>query len=242
MTVDFVVHGDEGVAGPWAAAAKQGEEIFLLGPGGAYVPEAGADWHLLAGDESALPAIAASLARMPAGVAVHAFIEVAGPEERQELEVPAGAEIHWLYRGGAPVGRELVAAVRALEFPAGQVQAFVHGEAGFVKELRRLLRVERDIPARPCPSPATGVPATTRTAGRPPSATGTSRSRPSRSPRRPRPPDPAARPGRPLPRRDPRGPVGRRPTSRPRRWRGPRYGVWQTASMLLPSGSRTKAP
>ncbi|WP_327701950.1 siderophore-interacting protein [Streptomyces decoyicus] len=146
LTVDFVVHGDEGVAGPWAAAAKPGEEIFLLGPGGAYVPEAGADWHLLAGDESALPAIAASLARMPAGVPVHAFLEVAGPEERQELEVPAGAEIRWLYRGAAPVGRELVAAVRALEFPAGQVQAFVHGEAGFVKELRRLLRVERDIP------------------------------------------------------------------------------------------------
>ncbi|MGP8302977.1 siderophore-interacting protein [Streptomyces inhibens] len=146
LAVDFVVHGDEGLAGPWAAAVQPGEEIFLLGPGGAYVPEAGADWHLLAGDESALPAIAASLARIPAGASVHAFIEVAGPEERQELEVPAGAEISWLYRGGAPVGRELVAAVRALEFPAGQVQAFVHGEAGFVKELRRLLRVEREIP------------------------------------------------------------------------------------------------
>ncbi|MFJ3952829.1 siderophore-interacting protein [Streptomyces sp. Je 1-4] len=146
LTVDFVVHGDEGLAGPWAAAARPGEEIFLLGPGGAYVPEAAADWHLLAGDESALPAIAASLARMPAGVPVHAFIEVAGPEERQELDAPAGAEISWLYRGGAPVGRELVAAVRALDFPSGRVQAFVHGEAGFVKELRRLLRVEREIP------------------------------------------------------------------------------------------------
>ncbi|MGA5562173.1 siderophore-interacting protein [Streptomyces platensis] len=146
LTVDFVVHGDEGLAGPWAAAAQPGDEIFLLGPGGAYVPEAAADWHLLAGDESALPAIAASLARMPARVPVHAFIEVAGPEERQELEIPAGAEISWLYRGGAPVGRELVAAVRAWDFPSGRVQAFVHGEAGFVKELRRLLRVEREIP------------------------------------------------------------------------------------------------
>ncbi|MCF3146737.1 siderophore-interacting protein [Streptomyces platensis] len=146
LTVDFVVHGDEGLAGPWAAAAQPGDEIFLLGPGGAYVPEAGADWHLLAGDESALPAIAASLARMPEGVPVHAFIEVAGPEERQELDVPAGAELTWLYRGAAPVGRELVAAVRALDFPSGRVQAFVHGEAGFVKELRRLLRVEREIP------------------------------------------------------------------------------------------------
>jgi len=146
LTVDFVVHGDEGLAGPWAAAAQPGDEIFLLGPGGAYVPEATADWHLLAGDESALPAIAASLARMPAGVPVRAFIEVAGPEERQELDVPAGAEVTWLYRGAAPVGRELVAAVRALAFPSGRVQAFVHGEAGFVKELRRLLRVEREIP------------------------------------------------------------------------------------------------
>ncbi|MER0478831.1 siderophore-interacting protein [Streptomyces sp. Edi2] len=146
LTVDFVVHGDEGLAGPWAATVKPGEEIFLLGPGGSYVPEAGADWHLLAGDESALPAIAASLARMPAGVPVHAFIEVAGPEERQELEVPTGAEVSWLYRGAAPVGRELVAAVRGLEFPSGQVQAFVHGEAGFVKELRHLLRVEHAIP------------------------------------------------------------------------------------------------
>ncbi|MCF3174210.1 siderophore-interacting protein [Streptomyces sioyaensis] len=146
LTVDFVVHGDEGLAGPWAAAAQPGDEILFLGPGGAYAPDGEADWHLLAGDESALPAIAASLARMPSGVPVHAFIEVAGPEERQELATPAGAEIHWLYRGDAPVGRELVAAVSALEFPAGQVQAFVHGEAGFVKELRRLLRVERNVP------------------------------------------------------------------------------------------------
>ncbi|MFI1432742.1 siderophore-interacting protein [Streptomyces lydicus] len=146
LTVDFVVHGDEGLAGPWAAAARPGDEVYFLGPGGAYAPEADADWHLLVGDESALPAVAASLARMPAGVPVHAFIEVAGPEERQELDAPAGATVHWLYRGAAPVGRQLVAAVRDLNFPAGRVQAFVHGEAGFVKELRRLLRVEREIP------------------------------------------------------------------------------------------------
>lgn len=146
LTVDFVVHGDEGLAGPWAAAAEPGDEILFTGPGGAYAPEADADWHLLAGDESALPAIAAALARIPAGAPVHAFIEVAGPEERQKLDAPAGAEITWIYRNTTPVGRELVAAVRSLDFPAGRVQAFVHGEAGFVKELRRLLRVEREIP------------------------------------------------------------------------------------------------
>ncbi|GAA2690719.1 siderophore-interacting protein [Streptomyces lunalinharesii] len=146
LTVDFVVHGDSGLAGPWAAAAQPGDEIAFQGPGGAYAPDATADWHLLAGDESALPAIAAALARMPADATVHAFIEVAGPEESQELTAPPGAQITWVYRGTAPVGRGLVEAVRALEFPPGRVQAFVHGEAGSVKELRRLLRVEHDLP------------------------------------------------------------------------------------------------
>lgn len=146
LAVDFVVHGDEGVAGPWAARAEAGEEVLFLGPGGAYAPSVEADWHLLAGDESALPAIAAALESMPAGVPVRAFIEVAGPEERQPLTAPASAEIVWLNREGRPVGEPLLDAVRSLDFPSGRVQAFVHGEAGFVKELRRLLRVEREVP------------------------------------------------------------------------------------------------
>ncbi|NBE51413.1 siderophore-interacting protein [Streptomyces boluensis] len=146
LTVDFVVHGDEGLAGPWSAAARPGDRLRFLGPGGAYTPDAGADWHLLVGDESALPAIAATLERLPAGARVHAFVEVAGPEEEQDAVSPDGARITWLHRGTRPVGEALVAAVRELDFPAGDVQAFVHGEAGFVKELRRHLRLDREIP------------------------------------------------------------------------------------------------
>ncbi|MFJ4011119.1 siderophore-interacting protein [Streptomyces sp. NPDC090026] len=146
LAVDFVVHGDEGLAGPWAARARAGETVRLLGPGGGYAPDPEADWHLLAGDESALPAIAASLERMPAGAVVHAFVEVAGPEEEQKVVTPDGVEIRWLHRGARPVGKALVAAVTALEAPPGEVSAFVHGEAGFVKELRRHLRQERGIP------------------------------------------------------------------------------------------------
>ncbi|MGP3974642.1 siderophore-interacting protein [Streptomyces sp. 8N114] len=145
LTIDFVVHGDEGLAGPWARSATAGEEVRFLGPGGAYAPSPEADWHLLAGDESALPAIAASLARIPAGAPVRALIEVAGPEEEQPLDTPPGAQVRWLHRGAAPVGERLVAAVRELEFPPGRVHAFVHGEAGFVKELRGHLRLERGI-------------------------------------------------------------------------------------------------
>ncbi|MGW7289226.1 siderophore-interacting protein [Streptomyces sp. NPDC054847] len=146
LTIDFVVHGDEGLAGPWAARARAGDTMRLLGPGGGYAPAPDADWHLLAGDESALPAIAASLEQMPAGAVVHAFVEVDGPADEQKTATPDGVGITWLHRGDRPVGEALVEAVTALDFPEGKVCAFVHGEAACVKELRRLLRVERGVP------------------------------------------------------------------------------------------------
>jgi NADPH-dependent ferric siderophore reductase len=146
MWIDFVVHGDEGVAGPWAAAARPGDPVRFLGPGGGYAPSPLADWHLLAGDESALPAIAAALEGMPAGARVHALVEVTGPDEELELSTAADADITWLHRGDAPAGSLLGAAVRALPFRDGRVHAFVHGEANFVKDVRSYLRKERTVP------------------------------------------------------------------------------------------------
>ncbi|MFF5937615.1 siderophore-interacting protein [Streptomyces sp. NPDC012508] len=146
LTVDFVVHGDEGLAGPWAARAVAGETIRFLGPGGGYAPDTEADWHLLVGDESALPAIAVALERLPEGSAVRAFLEVTDASEEQKFATAAGVEVTWLHRGDRPTGEALLEAVRALEFPAGDVHAFVHGEAGFVKELRRHLRLDRQVP------------------------------------------------------------------------------------------------
>jgi NADPH-dependent ferric siderophore reductase len=144
LTLDFVLHGDEGLAGPWAARVQPGETVRFMGPGGAYAPDAAADWHLLAGDESALPAVAAALESLPAGALAHAFIEVAGPEEEQKID--SDVEVVWLHRGDRPVGERLVETVRALKFPEGRMHAFVHGEAAFVKDLRKLLRVELQIP------------------------------------------------------------------------------------------------
>jgi NADPH-dependent ferric siderophore reductase len=146
LWLDFVVHGDEGVAGPWASRARVGDTVRFTGPGGGYAPDPAAGWHLFAGDESAVPAIAAALEALPAGARAYAFLEVADAGEEQKLETAADAEITWLHRRDRPVGEALVAAVHALNWPSGDVHAFVHGEATFVKELRRLLRVEKQIP------------------------------------------------------------------------------------------------
>ncbi len=147
LTVDFVVHGDEGLAGPWARRARPGDELFVLGPGGGYAPDPTADWHLLIGDESALPAVAASLEALPATAVGHVLIEVDGPEQEQTLLAPDGVSVRWVHRDHGDPGTALVAAAAALPFATGRVQAFVHGEAGVVKELRRLLKLERGIPA-----------------------------------------------------------------------------------------------
>jgi NADPH-dependent ferric siderophore reductase len=143
LAIDFVYHGDEGIAAPWAAAAKPGDVLAMLGPGGAYAPAPEADWHLLVGDESALPAIASALEEVPAGKRAVAFVEVENADEQVPLTCGGELDVRWLHRTS---GGDLVAAVRELDFPAGDVQAFVHGEAGFVFELRRHLLNEREVP------------------------------------------------------------------------------------------------
>lgn len=145
MTIDFVYHGDEGLAGPWAAAARPGDVLRLLGPGGAYAPDPAADWHLMIGDESALPAIGAACEQVPAGAPVLALLEVTDAAEQQKLESRGAVDIRWLHRDPAVPG-QLLDAVRSAEFPTGKVHVFLHGEAGFVRDIRRHLIDERGAP------------------------------------------------------------------------------------------------
>ncbi|AKK27088.1 siderophore-interacting protein [Mycobacterium sp. EPa45] len=158
ITVDFVVHGEHGVAGPWAAAAKAGDTIHLMGPAGAYSPDPAADWHLFAGDEAGLPAISAALEALPPNAVGKVFIEVAGPEDEIELNAPESVAINWIYRGGradlisddrAGDHAPLIEAVTTTPWLPGQVQVFIHGEAQAVMHnLRPYIRKERGVDAK----------------------------------------------------------------------------------------------
>jgi NADPH-dependent ferric siderophore reductase len=146
LAIDFVVHGDAGIAGPWAASAQPGDEVLFSGPGGAYAPAIDADFHLYIGDESALPAIAAALEALPVDAAGQVLVEVHDAASEIPVSAPAGVAVTWIHSGPRPIGEALVEAAENLEFPAETVDAFVHGEAGFVKDLRKLLRVDRGVP------------------------------------------------------------------------------------------------
>lgn len=148
LTIDFVYHGDEGIGGPWAASAKPGDTLRLMGPGGKYSPSREADWHLLIGDEAAIPAIGSTLERIPAGVPVRVMLQVANPDEKQYFNTAADVEFTWLFRNTCTSDprQEFFDAVTALEFPAGQGHLFVHGEAELVmKRLRPHLLHDRGI-------------------------------------------------------------------------------------------------
>lgn len=142
IAIDFVVHGDEGIAAPWAANVEIGDLVQFMGPGGAWSPsESG--YHLFVGDESALPAIAAGLERLPTNATGTAIVEV--HEHPIDIVHPEGVQLHWVVRGSSPYDPGVLASrVRDLELPE-DVSVFAHGEREAMKQLRPIFK-ELEIP------------------------------------------------------------------------------------------------
>ena len=141
LVIDFVVHGDEGLAGPWAASAQPGDRLVVSSPGGGYAPDPSADWHLFIGDESAIPAIAAGLEALTPDAVGAAFLEVQAADEQLALTVPAGIEVTWVHRGSAEAGATsvLTDAVASWHPRDGRGHVFAHGEREAMKRVRDLV-------------------------------------------------------------------------------------------------------
>lgn len=140
ISIDFVLHGD--TPGPkWARAARAGDTIEARGPRGNTVLKPQADWHLLSGDETCIPAIAHILEDAPAGTKALVFIEVGGSEDETPIETKADATIRWIHRGDVPAGPSeiMLSAVRDAAFPPGDGHAYIIGETSNVRRQRHAL-------------------------------------------------------------------------------------------------------
>ncbi|MCR8671844.1 siderophore-interacting protein [Agrococcus sp. HG114] len=147
FAIDVVVHGDEGIAGPWAARVEPGARVVLGGPGGAFAPDESAAWHLFLGDESALPAIARGIEALPPTARGLAVLETRDASEEIAIDAPSGVAVRWVHRGdpsAATIGL-LADTVAALDLPAGRGQVFAHGERESMKALRDELFARRGL-------------------------------------------------------------------------------------------------
>ncbi|MER7045790.1 siderophore-interacting protein [Streptomyces jumonjinensis] len=152
IDIDFAVHENGGPACRWAEQAAPGQRVMVLGPTDAdngsvrCRPPQDTEWVLIWGDETALPAATAILEWLPAGTKARVWLEVPHAADRLEPATEADAEITWLVREeGAP---SAVEAVAAAEFPEGVAYAWLAGESGSLKALRRHLVGERGIDRR----------------------------------------------------------------------------------------------
>lgn len=150
ITVDFAIHPNAGPATQWALNARIGDVVGILGPA-ANGPK-DADFYVLAGDETALPAIARILENLtPAALGV-AFIEVDGKSDELPLPCPAGMTISWLYRDGSGAGTTtlLENAIRSLRWPDDLGRSFFWGGcehkafSAIYRYLRRQVMLPKD--------------------------------------------------------------------------------------------------
>ncbi|WP_022890340.1 siderophore-interacting protein [Agromyces italicus] len=148
LDIDFVVHGDDGVAGPWASGLPVGASVALIDQGCGYQP-VDADQTLLVGDESAMPAVLGILRDLPRDARGQAIIELPDLADRQHVDAPDGVDVHWLVRRPEqPAGQAALDHLRGLPLADGSVYAFAAGESRLATGARRFLVNERGVPKR----------------------------------------------------------------------------------------------
>ena len=149
LDIDFVLHGD-GAAASWARRVQPGETLEFVGPSGRYRPDPHADWHLFAGDETALPAIQAYVEMLPVGARAFLYVEVPDASEQQPIPGAARPAVHWLHRGDRAAGTSTVLedSMRGIRLPPGRGRIWIAGHTPTVRRVRAHLLDQRGVDRR----------------------------------------------------------------------------------------------
>jgi NADPH-dependent ferric siderophore reductase len=146
LDVDFVLHGDEGPASAWASNALVGDRIPVGGPGPKKLVDFSADWFLIAGDMTALPALSVNIEQLAADARGYVAIEILSEEDKQELPFPPGMEVHWVINP-EPNTEEfpLLEKIRQFKFLEGRPSMWIAGEFHTSRAIRRYLKMECNV-------------------------------------------------------------------------------------------------
>jgi len=144
LEIDFALH-EAGPATQWAEQAKAGDILGVGGPRGSFIVPTEFDWHLLIGDDTALPAISRRLAELPAGARAVVLAEIDSEADEIAFDTQAELTLKWAHRRGTEPGLShvLLDALKAMQLPAGDFHAWVGCESAIAKALRAHLVGER---------------------------------------------------------------------------------------------------
>ena len=147
LDLEFALH-EAGPATDWARQARPGQYLGVGGPRGSMIIPTGFDWHLLVGDETALPAIGRRLEELPARTVALVIVEIEDASGEVELSSRAEHQVSWCHRDSANEGGDLMRELQRLTLPAGEGFVWAAGESAVIREARNYLCTERGIDKR----------------------------------------------------------------------------------------------
>ena len=146
IDVDFVIHESDGPAVAWAQSCKPGDEIKVGGPGPKKLLDFEADWFLLVGDMSALPAISANIERLGPGAKGYVLLEIIHEDDKQALDSPPDLRVDWIVNSDPESpNKVLLDRVKALHWLPGRPSVWVAGEFSQSLAIRKLMKSERNV-------------------------------------------------------------------------------------------------
>lgn len=154
LHIDFVLH-HSGPATDWATQAAAGDYLGVAGPRGSFVIPVAFDWHLLIGDETAIPAIGRRLEELPEDTQAIVVIRLRHAADRQDFDARCKLHVEWVIDEAAPAGEvretpseqpgRLEQAMRRLTLPQGEGYVWAAGEYTDIREVRAYLVDELGI-------------------------------------------------------------------------------------------------
>lgn len=146
LDLDFALHEDSGPATRFALNAKPGDKVGIAGPSRPKLVDTDADWFLIAGDMTALPAIEANIKTLPANASGFIVIEVQDEADKREFALPENIKLQWLVNPEPHSGKsQLANVVMDLEWLDGTPNVWIAGESTTVRELRSYLAKSKQL-------------------------------------------------------------------------------------------------
>lgn len=147
IDIDFMLHGDSGLAASWANNAKVGDSIEIAGGSPKTGMNHNADWFLIAGDMTALPAICVNLRSLPENAKGFIYIEILSEADKRSIEKPINMEIIWVVNP-KPGSDEtpLANAINQCTWLSGEVSAWAACEFKTMKKIRQFLKIDHALP------------------------------------------------------------------------------------------------